>query len=392
MRRAAVPFVIVGLSVLLAWGLVLRRRQPTAEVTVDLRPWVEVVAVEARPLRLSVQAQGTVQPRMEAELVAEVGGRVVAIDEALAAGGFFAAGDELVRFDARDYEAAVERAAAAVARAESELRVRRKARQRTESLAEQQLTSDSVLDDARNAEQIARANLADAGAQLKRANFDLERTVVRAPFAGRVRDRHVGTGQFAPPGRVLARVYSVDVAEVPLHLSIDDLAYLDLPLAYSPSTNGTVPPQVLLSADVGGAEWTWQGQIVRTEGALDPNTRMVVAVVQVDDPYGLQQRPEQDTRPLPPGLFVDAEILGRSVDRVFAVPATAYRAGGSVYIVDADDRLRERPVRLLRRDIERVLLSEGLNDGDRVVVSAVESPLDGMLVRVGGRSGEARGP
>jgi RND family efflux transporter MFP subunit len=188
MRRAVVPFAIVGLSVLLAWGLVLRGRQPIADVVVDLRPWVEVVRVEPQSLHLSVRAQGTVQPRMEAELVAEIGGRVIAINAALAAGGFFEAGDELVRFDARDYEAVVERAGAAVARAASELQVRNKAHQRMESLAREKLTSDSVLDDAQNALHIARANLADAEAQLKRANLDLERTIVRAPFVGRVRD------------------------------------------------------------------------------------------------------------------------------------------------------------------------------------------------------------
>jgi multidrug efflux pump subunit AcrA (membrane-fusion protein) len=141
------------------------------------------------------------------------------------------------------------------------------------------------------------------------------------------------------------------------------------------------PPTVRLRAVVADRELEWEGEIVRTEGALDPATRNVVAVARVEDPYGLHAESAPHT-PLAPGLFVRAEILGRQVDEVFALPSSAYRPGVGLLVVDDDDRLRIRDVEVLRRDARRVFVTKGIAAGERVVVSAVESPIDGMEMRV----------
>ena len=116
------------------------------------------------------------------------------------------------------------------------------------------------------------------------------------------------------------------------------------------------------------------------EGAVDPDNRVWYAVVRVDDPYGLQD-PELQT-PLAVGLFVEAEIEGRTVDNVFRLPRSALRNKDSVLITDADNRLRRRKVDVLRTDFESALISSGLQAGDRVCVSPVEAFVDGLLVEI----------
>ncbi len=381
MRRIMPPLLIVAISLLAAWAMILSHDPPGTGSSIDLRTWAEVVVADRQSMMLSVETQGTVEPRMEADLVAEVGGRVVEVASALEAGGFFAEGELLIRLDDRDYRNALARAQAVRDRARSELTVRTKARKRIESLSEQGLASESTLDDSSNAEKIAVANLAEAQSGLAKAELDLERAVVIAPFAGRVRDRHVGEGQFVMPGARLARIYATDIAEVRLPLSIDDLMFLEIPLAYSVATSSVPPPAVTLRADIGGRELSWDGVIVRTEGVLDPLTREVMAVAQVDDPFGVRGDIER-AAPLAPGLFVRAEISGRVVDGVFELPSSAYRAGLGLLVVDGENRLRIRKVHLLRQDARRVYVTGGIEAGERVVVSALESPIDGMEMRV----------
>ena len=382
MRRALPPLIIVAVALIAAWAMILSHEPPKVTGSVDLRTWAEVVRAVPGRVDLTVETQGTVVPRMESDLVAEVAGRVVEVADSLQAGGVVASGDVLVRIDDRDYRNALARAQAAQERARSEVEVRTKALRRLRSLSGQGLASEATMDDARNGERIARAALAEASAALMKAEIDLERSHLRAAFDGRVRQRRVGVGQFVAPGERLARIYAIDLAEVRLPLSVDDLSFLDLPLAYSADSSKVPPPQVQLSAEIGGRQAQWSGTLVRTEGVLDALTREVIAVAQVSDPFELTRPESERGIPLAPGLFVQAEVMGRQVDDVFELPASAYRPGIGVLVVDEDERLRFRSVEVLRQDARRVFVASGLNVGDRVVVSALESPIDGMKMRV----------
>ena len=144
----------------------------------------------------------------------------------------------------------------------------------------------------------ARAQLASAQAALDKAKLDLSRCEISAPFAGRVRSENVDAGQYLTKGTKLAEVYAVDYAEVRLPLPDDELAFLDLPLAYRGNGGAKRQPKVRLSAKFAGKVYHWDGYIVRTEGEIDSKTRMVYAVAQVKDPYA---RSENPNRP-PPGL------------------------------------------------------------------------------------------
>jgi multidrug efflux pump subunit AcrA (membrane-fusion protein) len=137
---------------------------------------------------------------------------------------------------------------------------------------------------------------------------------------------------------------------------------------------------VLLHAEFAGRAQTWRGRIVRTEGEIDPRTRVVHVVARVEQPYA-------EDPPLAVGLFVSAEILGRRVEDAFVVPRSALRDGrdgDEVLVVDDESRVRFHPVEVLRERRGEVVIGAGLEAGDRVLVSPLGTAVDGMSVRVVG--------
>jgi RND family efflux transporter MFP subunit len=339
-----------------------------------------VVVAEARTVQLRVQAQGSVLPRTETTLVAEVSGRIHWVSPRLVSGGFFDLGDELVQIDASDYRLVVERSAAALARAESALALSRTAAMRQRTLAERGVASPAAVDDADHRERAADAGVREAKVALEQARRDLDRAVVVSPFVGRVRAKYVDIGQFVNRGTAIAQVYAVDFAEIRLPISNDEAAFVDLPVAYRGVDASGPGPEVILRARFAGREHRWRGHIVRTEGEIDARTRMIHAVARVEDPYGRGDDP--DRPPLAVGMFVDAELQGRVVPGVIVLPRVALRGRDQVVVADDQGRLRIRRVEILRRERDSVLILGGLRSGERVCVPPPSVTVEGMEVRV----------
>lgn len=378
-----IVFVLLGLGVLAL--LVKSRPQVEREVAPVVPPLVRTLVVEPRSLALTVESQGTVQPSTEASLVAEVPGKVVWVSPSFAAGGFFGVGEPLVRLDRRDFDLAVVRAQAEISRsnvrlsqakAEAEL-----AKVEWQELGEGQVASPLVLRLPQVEE--AQAVVEAAEASLQEAKLRLERTTIRAPFAGRVRIKQADLGQYLAPGQPIGGIYGVDYAEVRLPVPNAQLAYLELPLAYRGEGDSEPGPVVELSTVFAGRTHRWQGRIVRTEGEIDPQSRLVNLVARVDDPYGRGQ--DESRPPLAVGLFVEAQIQGMTLRDVTTLPRSALLSsadsGHRVLVLDGDDRLQFRSVEVLRRSGSEVLVSGGLSRGERVCISTLEAPVEGMEVR-----------
>jgi RND family efflux transporter MFP subunit len=388
--RLILPLVALGLgaagfALLVATRVPVETRPPATPA-----PLVRVVPVELETVQLEVKTHGTVAPRTESDLVPEVSGRAVWVAPYLVSGGFFEEGEPLLRIDPRDYQTAVERARATLAQRESELERASRELERRRGLAQREYASAAELDDAINAERVAAAALRVARAALEQAERDLSRTAIVAPFAGRVREESVDVGQFVPRGAPIARLYAVDYAEVRLPVPDDELAFLELPSLYRGDAAEASGPPVRLRARFAGVEQMWEGRVVRTEGEIDPRTRMVHVVARVEDPYA--RRNGGSRPPLAVGLFVEAEILGEVVDGVAVLPRAALRGPDRVLVVDAESRLRFREVAVLRREHDTVVVRAGLEAGEQVCVSPLDAPVDGMEVRVlveGDTTGEA---
>ena len=324
---------------------------------------------------MTVTAHGEVLPKTESNLVSEVAGRVVAVAPSMVAGGFFAKGDVLVDVERVDYEFALEESRARLVAAESELDNAEKAYRRAEELAQTQSVSESVYDDALNRLNLARASLRAVRASLARAQRDLARTRMIAPYDGRVRTERVDVGQFVNRGEMIATLYSIDYAEVRLPLRDADLAFL--PLSLARTADETPMPKVILRAEFAGTEHTWEAQVVRTESELDPRTRMINVIAEVPTPY----EPVGNSPPLKVGLFVEAEIFGIWFENVIVVPRTALQEENRVYVVTKDGRLSFRNVDVLRMTGEYVYIQGDVESGELICLSALANAIEGQRVR-----------
>jgi len=378
--RIVLPVVVLALGALGAVAMYRAKPEPEKLETTKLAPLIRVQDVELTTLRLTVESQGTVAPRTESVLVPEVDGRVVWVSPSFASGGFFELDEPLLRIDPDDFRQAVIQARAAVALAE--LRgVQERAEADVARTEWSELGEGAPADLTLRKPQLAEAEAALAGAisVLDRAERNLDRTEIRGPYAGRVRHKNVDVGQYVTPGTPLATVYAVDFAEIRLPLPDRDLAFVDLPLGYRGDREDPNGPEVVLRASFAGRLHEWRGHIVRSEGEIDPRTRMVHVVARVSDPYGRGEDP--DRPPLAAGMFVDAEISGRLVENVAVVPRSALRGEDTLLIVDGDNRLRFRTVRVLRRSAQEIVVDAGLRNGDRICLTPLAVVSEGMPVR-----------
>ncbi len=374
-----IPFLVVLASLIGAFLLVATA--PSVEnVTPDRAiPAVRTLAPTANSVTLSVRSQGTVAPRTESAVVPEVSGRVVWVSPALVSGGFFLKGETLLRIDARDYEMARNRAKSAVARAEGEATFAKSELARQRRLSERKVASSQQLSSAQRADHVASANLADARVALEQAEWDLARIEITAPFEGRVREESVDVGQFVSRGAAIASIYATDYAEIRLPIADDQLAYLRLPNMRE--ANEDEGPAVRLRARFAGMEHEWMGRVVRTEGEIDPRSRMVHVVARVEHPYRTDEDAGDARAPLAVGLFVQAEIEGSVLEDVIVVPRYAMRDDSHVLVVDAENRLRTRSVEVLRIDRDDVLIRSDLAAGERICVSPIQIVVEGMQVK-----------
>lgn len=376
--KTLLPVAILSVSIAAAWAMIASRPGAMPPSVEPAPPSVEIESVAPKTLRLNVMSQGVVSPREQIDLIAEVAGKVVQVHPALVSGGFFAANEILLTIDPRDYDYAIVVAQAKVAEAKRVLINERAQVEQADSewraLGEGE-ASDLALRKPQLAE--AEAKLQAAEADLAKARLDRSRCELRAPFSGRVLSKQVGRGQFLASGSAIARIFANDVAEVRLPVGIEQLAFLDLPLGRQASVPGRWP-KVALHAEVGGKPRYWQGRIVRSEAALDSASGQLFLVAQIDQPD--QVTPER--APLLSGLFVQAEIEGVLHQGLFALPRSALNTLQQVKLVNAEQRLAFRQVEVLRSEADRVIVKSGLNPGDRVVVSEMPMPVEGMRVSV----------
>jgi len=384
-RNILMPVVVLLAAAVGAFLLIATAPEVESVAATKHLPIVRTIDVRPGDIRMVVRSQGTVEPRTESELVPEVSGRVEWVSPALVSGGFFQLGDPLVRLDRRDYEAALGRARAEVERAAGEAEHARAELRRQQGLARSNANSASQLSNAMRGERVANASLEAAKASLDQAERDLERTRLDAPFDGRVRTERVDVGQFVSRGASIATLYATDYAEIRLPIADRQLAFLDLPGIGDPSDSDAGPP-VVLHARFAGADRVWTGRVVRTEGEIDAQSRMVHVVARIEDPYGTSHRDdassgETPTTPLAVGMFVRAEIEGLMASGVLVVPRAAMREGDQLLVVDGDDRIHHRPVEVLRIDRDEVLLRAELAEDERIVVSRMQVVVDGMKVQ-----------
>ncbi len=379
MKRIGLPLLVIVAGIVTALALSRLGRRPVVvppqATTLVVDTWV-AHAGEHRPM---VEATGQIEPGREVLMVPEVAGRLVYVSEALLPGGRFERGEVLARVDPRDYELAVEQQRGLVRGSALELEM--EGARREVALAEWQLLGDGgdasplVLRESQLA--AAQTNLTSNQSALARAQLNLERTEIRAPFNATVLSESVDEGQVVGPQSSIARIVGTDHVRLLLSVRVEDLPFIDLPGNGSEGSSVTVRQRVGAGRVVERA-----GRVSHRVEELDPGTRRAQVLVQIDDPMALD-----DDLPLLPGAFVDAAIVGRPVPDVIRIPRSAVYDGVSVWVVDGGSSLGRRTIVPLWSDAEHVFVRDGIEPGDEIVVSSLARPIEGTRVQTRATSG-----
>ena len=425
-KRNWLFYPALALGVLLLVVLVKNKAEPQKEPLQEQARSVRVITVPSVAVVPEFSGSGNIEPSQIWNGVAEVSGTVVELSSRLNKGEIIPAGQLLLRIDPRDYQlkmAQAETAIEAIGAQIVEIGIREKNSKaslkielenlkisqtelkRKEKLLAKGMVARSdyerekrtVLSQTQGVQSLKnaldlypaertrmKAELKRLEAQLADTRLDLERTSMKMPFAGRVAETRIELNQYARQGEVLVSIDSIDMAEVTVQLQPSVLASLvhsDQVLTLGESDAVELGKALGLTAKVvvslAGTELEWPARVVRISDRLDPQTRTVGVIIEVDNPYANVQpgvRP-----PLVKGTFVAVKLTGSTLPNQLVVPPAALH-GDYLYVVDQDNRLKKIEVKAGLRSASYVVISSGLTPDQRVVVSDLVPAINGMLL------------
>jgi len=355
---------------------------------------VEAITIKPSSFPVNLESQGTVEPTTATTLVSGVAGSVVKLSENLVPGGRFSAGDLLIEIDRRDFEIELTQANANLARAKAELQQEQGqadlAAREWASLRGDAQASPLTLREPQMASSLA--NVRAMEALVERAQLNLDRTSMIAPYDGVVLESDVDLGQFVNVGTDLGRIYSLAAVDVRLPLANRQVSWLSI--SDDPSEQ---KPEVVFSASIGDTEFSWKGTIERFEG-FDASTQQLNVIARVNNPETVSDWP------LRVGQYVNAQISGSTLNNVFVIPRQALRANDEVVLVTDESTLVKTSVNVAWGDSDLVAVTTGI-DSDSVLVTTplgavvngtpVEAIIDGVAPppksREGGKPDAAGG-
>jgi RND family efflux transporter MFP subunit len=408
-------FVVILTAIVIAALLVILRPKAERRVVEEKGRLIEVFEASAEKVQMIIEAFGTVKPRDELLLVAEVRGQVVATDPSFEEGNFVNRGARLIQIDPRTYELEVQRSSVQIKQAQAEiksleqevlnLKARIKIAKSDVSLAEgeyfrlkklinRKVIAQSTLDKVEQQYlaslerlQALENQLALTGPQkeqllaqrdmfsvmLAEAKLDLERSSILSPFDGWVLARTIEVGQHVTIGQSMGRIYSAGKLDVEVRIPVKDFKWLPAGL----DTDASIGAEVIFENQ--GVRMIWNGSVSRVKAEMDDKTRTLPVIIEVNATSSSAEN--RNPLRLRPGMFVTARIKGKEVGQAFVLPRHVVYPGDRIYTVEGD-RLKIKSVDILRSYKDSVIVSKGLSDGERIVKTPLSGATEGMLVRV----------
>nr|WP_231617983.1 efflux RND transporter periplasmic adaptor subunit [Pseudoalteromonas sp. NZS127] len=370
-KQIILPFAVLIGGIALAFAFSTMKTPPEEKPEQDTRPLIATQHVHLDAITLDVKSYGIVKPKDKTELIAQVGGQVISVAGQFVEGAFVKQGDILARIDPNDYEADLIEAQAGLAQASSALEIERaqahvaKAEwERIKADASDAIASQLYLRKPQLAEKMARYRSAQAS--VKRANRNLERTYIKAPYNAIINERSISLGSVVNQGSRLGALSAIAVAEVRLPVADNELQFL---------SNGGINANVTFSTQYAGKQTTWQAKIIRSEGVVDQKSRMSYLVAQLATPYA------NNSQPLRFGSYINATIEGRALDNAIIVPHHLVK-NNKIAILNNNLTLSFKTLNIIREQNGMIIANQGLNEGDQLITSALEYPTEGMAVKI----------
>ena len=342
---------------------------------------VETASLAETDYLVIINSFGRVQPHTQGELVSQVSGQIISVNPNFRDGGFFEKGDVLVEIDARDYLIQVEIAAAELASAKvtfaEEQVLAKQAAEDRKTVRNKAAVSDFALHIPQLA--AAKSQVAAANAKLAQAKLNVERTRIRAPYAGRILAKNVDIGEVVLANTSLARIYATDLVEIRLPVKNSELGFLELPEQYASGETGRNRlPSVIISNRLGEEIQQWPAKLVSTAGAIDEQSQQLHVTARIERPY---ERDNNNRRPLKIGQYVSAEIAGKTLSGALVIPNAAIYQGSYVYLLK-EAVLQRREIEIAWQNSSEALIRKGLVAGDQLVLTPLGQVSSGTRVKL----------
>ncbi len=393
-KKIFLPVIIMVVTIVLM--MVIFNNPPTSQRAKPSKaPQMTVATTTVSPkiYPVIVQSFGTVKPRTQSVLFAQVSGQINKVSKQFRAGGFFEQGDVLIQLDDRDHRAEVKIAQASLMSAKQNLQEEdarvRQAKADWKRLGNGKAPNALVLRQPQF--EAAKAQVLSAEATLDKAKLSLERTKVVAPYAGRILKKNVDIGQVVSSNTQLADIFAVDYVEIRLPIKNKDLPLMKLPEEYSNADeqiggkHNSMISNVVISSDLMG-EQVWQGKIVRTESAIDEMSQQLYVVAQIIRPYDGEYNQGAQIKM---GQYVTAQITGREIEDALVIPSSAIYQGSYVYIVE-NGLLMRKEIQLGWQNGTEAIVTQGLIAGDKLVLTSLGQVSSGTPVAIAGQVTNAK--
>lgn len=333
---AFAPVIIIA-AVAFTVMLVKSKKKPPSRppgIAVPVVTVIESVPGDTTPV---VSTYGYVRTYFETNIAGQVGGLIESISPDFDPGRALKKGDLLAKIEDSDFKTALAERQSALAQT---LQTLADEETRSRIASEDWLASGRKLEDAPEFTlrmpqlTAAKASVSSAEEAVDKALLDLTRTEIRSPFDAIVQARTASPGNVVSAGATLGTLVSRDKAEVRLPLTPNQVAQLDLPLAFTGGGSSPVPA-TLRSPSRPGVEW--QASVTRTEAAIDTKNQVLFVIAEIPHPF------DDPDAFLPVGTFVTAELAGRPLNGVHTLPESTLLDDSFLWVVGPEGELLRQP-------------------------------------------------
>ncbi|WP_286765400.1 MULTISPECIES: efflux RND transporter periplasmic adaptor subunit [Rhodopirellula] len=363
--------------------VVINKTEPTAQqinATRKSSALVDTITAERGTYSPQLVVLGTVEPAQDITLGPRISGQVVELSPEFIPGGMVSKDDLLLRIDPSDFENAVSISNSELLQKEALWEIEQ-ARQRL-AVKELEMLEDTIDDTNRGLvlrePQIAsiKAEMAAAKASLERAQLDLDRTEVTAPFDAQILTQSVNIGSQVRPGDELARLIGVDEYWIMAAVPIRTLRWIQFPKTNDDGTSTEGSKVILRNTDAWGPDAQREGRVARLIGTLDQQTRLARVLITVADPLGR----ESDAPPLILDTLIETQIEGKEINDVIRMPRDYVRDQDTVWVMK-EEQLEIRETQVVFRDAEYAYIREGIEEGEDIVTTTLATVADGVGLR-----------
>ena len=360
-------FIIGSIGILIFSLLVVTK--PVAD-TVEkeaILPVVKVWRAQASDYQVIIESQGVVNPMQLTDLASEVSGKVKFLSPKFEVGQRFQVNEVILEIDSSDYEAVQAKAVAELADAKLAL-------SKENALSEQALRDWKVLGKGKEPNDLvlrkpqlvsALARVVSARAGLEKAERDLERTKIRSPYESKIERTNVELGSLLTLGTVVGSIYSADLYEIRLPVSINEFDFVDV----------SKSSKVLFETEISGMPYSWNGNLLRSESKVDQSSQSIFLVAAIENSLS-------NKKFLVPGVYLKAKIFGRILEETYSLPRSALYDRNKIFVVNEDETISIREIKIIRSSKDIVIVSDGIGNGDLVITTPVSNAIDGMKVEV----------